>query len=185
MHIFSLNTRSIQNYFGFFLFFISIVGFSACSHSQNNDNMNNPYYSRTDTQHLNVTNEEWKEILSSDVYYVAREKGTERAFSGQYWDTESNGKYFCAVCGNYLFDSEGKFASTCGWPSFFEPARTDAMIYKDDFTHGMSRIEVMCGRCESHLGHIFEDGPPPTGKRFCINSMVINFEPFQILEPGK
>lgn len=135
------------------------------------------YYSRTDTTHLNVPNEEWKTILPQDVFRIAREKGTEWAFTGKYWNTEGRGTYYCAVCGNPLFKSDAKFASSCGWPGFFEAIRKDSVVYKEDFTHGMHRTEVLCGRCDSHLGHIFDDGPPPTNKRFCMNSAVLDFEP--------
>jgi len=135
----------------------------------------NPYYSRTDTSKLNVSNTEWKKILPDSIYQVARNKATEEAFTGKYWNASGLGTYFCAVCGNKLFRSDAKFASTCGWPSFYEPVRENSVIYKDDKSHGMERIEVLCGRCESHLGHIFDDGPPPTGNRFCMNSIVLDF----------
>ncbi|MDZ4748822.1 MAG: peptide-methionine (R)-S-oxide reductase MsrB [Saprospiraceae bacterium] len=142
---------------------------------KSDDHGQNPYYSRTDTTKLNVSDAEWKKILSEDVYYIAREKGTERAFTGKYWDFNGLGTYHCAVCGNALFKSDGKFASECGWPSFFEPIRTIAVTYHEDLTYNMERIEVNCGRCASHLGHIFDDGPPPTYKRFCMNSIVLEF----------
>ncbi|OJV55578.1 MAG: peptide-methionine (R)-S-oxide reductase [Bacteroidetes bacterium 43-16] len=137
----------------------------------------NPYYSRTDTTKLNVPNEEWKKILKPELYYVAREAGTERSFTGNMWEDETKGSYFCAVCGNPLFKSTAKFTSMCGWPSFFEPLSKDNMIYKEDYSHGMNRIEVECARCNSHLGHIFDDGPEPTGKRYCINAISVDFEP--------
>lgn len=137
----------------------------------------NPHYNRNSTEKLNVSNEEWKNILNPQVYAIAREQATERPFTGKYNDFTAIGKYYCAVCGNHLFDSDAKFASTCGWPSFFQAARPDAMIYLDDFSHGMYRIEVKCGKCNSHLGHIFDDGPAPTGKRYCMNSAVLDFEP--------
>ena len=127
----------------------------------------NPYYSRTDTTVLNVSDSVWKKILPDSVYAVAREKDTERAFTGKYWDFEGIGTYYCAVCGNALFRSDAKFASTCGWPSFFETLRKNGVIYQADTSYGMNRTEVLCGRCGSPLGHLFDDGPPPTGKRYC------------------
>ena len=142
-----------------------------------NDHKHNPYYSRTDTAHLQVSNAEWKKILPSEVYNIAREKGTEWAFSGKYWNTDAKGTYYCAVCGNPLFRSDAKFASSCGWPSFFETIHPTSVKYEQDNTHGMRRTEVLCGRCNSHLGHIFDDGPAPTGQRYCMNSAVLEFEP--------
>jgi peptide-methionine (R)-S-oxide reductase len=137
----------------------------------------NPYYSHTDTGKLRVSDEEWKKVLSPDVYYISRQKGTERAFTGKYWDFEGKGTYFCAACGNPLFKSDSKFASSCGWPSYYETLRPNSVNYIPDHTYGMDRIEVTCGRCDGHLGHIFDDGPPPTYKRFCMNSLVLDFEP--------
>ncbi|MCB9169853.1 MAG: peptide-methionine (R)-S-oxide reductase MsrB [Flavobacteriales bacterium] len=137
----------------------------------------NPYYSRTDTTILHVSDAEWKKVLPDSVYWIAREKGTERAFTGRYWDFEGLGTYYCAVCGNPLFRSDAKFGSSCGWPSFFEAIRPNSVRYQRDTSYGMDRTEVLCGRCGSHLGHVFDDGPPPTGKRFCMNSVVLEFEP--------
>lgn len=138
-----------------------------------------PYYSRTATGKLELPDSVWEKVLSPELYEVARHAATERAFTGKYWDFEGLGNYYCAACGNHLFRSDSKFSSGCGWPSFFEAARKDAVVYKADYSYGMIREEVLCGRCNSHLGHIFDDGPRPTGKRFCMNSVSLDFEPEQ------
>ena len=137
----------------------------------------NPYYSRTDTSVLNISDAEWKKVLPDSIYQVARNKGTERAFTGKYWDYEGLGTYYCIACGNKLFRSDGKFASSCGWPSFFETVSDKSVLYQPDNTYGMNRTEVLCKRCGGHLGHLFDDGPPPSYKRFCMNSIVLEFEP--------
>lgn len=173
------------------LFVIALLAIVSCKSGtkaasvKDGEPMNNPYYSRTDTTKLDVPDATWKKILPANVYAVAREADTEYAFTGKYWNFEGLGTYYCVVCGNKLFRSDEKFASSCGWPSFFETSRPDAVTYKDDSSHGMQRIEVNCGRCGSHLGHLFDDGPPPTGKRYCMNSIVLDFEPDASLHVGK
>jgi peptide-methionine (R)-S-oxide reductase len=137
----------------------------------------NPHFSRTDTAKITVPEDAWKKILSPEVYYIARQKGTERPWTSKFEDFKELGTYYCAVCGNALFKSNTKFDSGCGWPSFFEPLTKTSIIYLEDNTLGMKRTEVQCGRCESHLGHVFEDGPPPTGLRYCINGVVLDFVP--------
>lgn len=158
--------------------FIMLVCLTACGQAKSQSKSTpNPYYSRTDTQKLTVTNTEWKKILPDDLYAVSREGSTERAFTGKYWKTDEKGTYYCAVCGNMLFRSGAKFASSCGWPSFFETVRKNSVIYLNDSSLGMERTEVRCGRCDSHLGHIFDDGPAPTHKRYCMNSISLDFVP--------
>jgi len=120
--------------------------------------------------------EEWEQQLDSQAYYVLREAGTERAFSGKYWDNKKEGVYTCAGCGLPLFSSETKFRSGTGWPSFYEPIRAEHIIEKSDNSLGMTRVEILCARCNGHQGHVFRDGPEPTGLRYCINSVSLEFE---------
>lgn len=136
----------------------------------------NPSYSKTDTSKVNMSEEEWKKILSPEVYYIARQKGTERPWTSKFEKFNEVGTYYCAACGNALFKSDTKFDSGCGWPSFYEPISKSSIIYLEDKSHGMVRTEVQCGRCKSHLGHVFEDGPLPTGLRYCINGVILDFE---------
>jgi peptide-methionine (R)-S-oxide reductase len=123
------------------------------------------------------TDAEWRAELDPMQYQVARHAATERPFSGQYWDHWSDGKYNCVGCGTPLFDSATKFDAGCGWPSYNAPINSEVVERVRDTTHGMLRVEVRCNNCGSHLGHVFEDGPEPTGERFCINSAAIHFAP--------
>lgn len=161
-------------------------GLQQCSYSQSSPTSKtvtmeskkdtNPVYSRTDTSKINLSEEEWKKLLPSEVYYIARQKGTERPWTSKFEKFAEAGTYYCAACGNPLFKSNTKFDSGCGWPSFYEPISKTSIIYTPDNTHGMTRTETQCGRCKAHLGHVFEDGPPPTGLRYCINGVVLDFE---------
>ena len=123
------------------------------------------------------TDADWKASLTAEQYHVLREKGTERAFTGEYWDFHGEGAFVCAACGAQLFESGTKFDSGCGWPSFYQ-ALPGAVVFHEDSAHGMKRVEVTCANCEGHLGHIFPDAPKtPTGDRYCINSVSIKFVP--------
>jgi peptide-methionine (R)-S-oxide reductase len=137
---------------------------------------NNPVYSTTDSTKVKLTDEEWKKILPASVFRIARMKGTEMPGTSEFEHSAEIGTYYCGACGNPLFRSDTKFESGCGWPSFYEPISKTSVIYTPDNTHGMKRTEVQCGRCEAHLGHVFNDGPPPTGLRYCINGVVLDFE---------
>lgn len=125
------------------------------------------------SERITKTDAEWKAELSAEEYHVLREKGTERAFTGEYWETKEPGTYVCRACGNVLFDSTTKFDSHCGWPSFYD-AKEGSVEFHEDTTFGMRRVEVTCARCDGHLGHIFDDAPQtPTGQRYCINSVSV------------
>ena len=164
-----------------------------CTYSQNNkmtkneekmdsSKKNNPVYSNSDSGKVVLNDEEWKKILPSEVFAIARLKGTERPWTSKFESFKEVGTYYCAACGNALFKSDTKFDSGCGWPSFYEPISKGSIIYTPDNSHGMQRTEVQCGRCKAHLGHVFDDGPPPTGLRYCINGVILDFKKAQEAE---
>lgn len=188
------NSKSLFN----LLVMLPLFVLNACGQSSNKQNTTtktiamenviskpeNPYYSNTDTKKLNVSDAEWKKVLSPDLYAVAREADTERAFTGTMWNSETKGTYYCAACGYKLFKSNQKFTSSCGWPSFFEQDNKESITFKEDNSFGMKRVEANCGRCNSHLGHLFDDGPEPTGKRYCMNAISLDFVPDGVI-PNK
>ena len=184
--------KSIYN----FLVLSSLFMFTACGQKNNTTTKTiamenviskpeNPYYSNTDTSKLVLTDDQWKKVLPPDLYAVARQADTERAFTGTMWKSETKGTYYCAACGLKLFKSDQKFVSSCGWPSFFEQDNKNSITFKDDNSYGMRRIEALCGRCDSHLGHLFDDGPEPTGKRYCMNAVSLDFVPDAIANQNK
>lgn len=160
---------------------LAIVGisFSACAQQPENKINHKTSTTIMDTFEIKKSDEDWRKLLSPLQFNVLREKGTERAFTGEYDDLFEEGTYFCAACGTELFTSKTKYNSGCGWPAFYDPANNKNIVEKKDFSHGMVRTEVMCAKCGGHLGHVFADGPQPTGLRYCINSASLKFKAIQ------
>lgn len=138
--------------------------------------INKPHHD-SDVDRLTRSKEQWREALSPEQFAVTRLKHTERPFTGRYWDATEAGIYYCVCCGTPLFASDTKFDAGCGWPSYFEPINPEHVREEIDTSHGMVRTEVLCNVCDAHLGHVFPDGPPPTGLRYCMNSLSMRFEP--------
>lgn len=132
---------------------------------------------------MDRTEDEWRKVLTPEEFHVLRKKGTERAFTGEYWNTKTKGIYNCRGCGTPLFRSDAKYDSGCGWPSFFEPLEGARLEEVHDTSHGMVRTEVICKACGGHLGHVFHDGPKPTGLRYCINSVSVKLDPDEAKAP--
>ena len=170
-----------------FLSLILILAISACSSSNNQKigkdqtsadlvDESSPAIMVDDSVTTIIkSEEEWRSVLTAEEFRVLREAGTERAFQGDLWDNKRKGSYTCAACGLKLFDSTTKFRSGTGWPSFWTPANETCILEKEDLSYGWNRVEVLCSRCDGHLGHVFTDGPQPTGLRYCINSVSLNF----------
>jgi peptide-methionine (R)-S-oxide reductase len=156
-------------------FLVLVISLSACDGiSQNNSATPKP--KSTMINKVEKTDEEWKKILNPEQYEVLREKGTEAPYSGKYYLHKEKGTYVCAACGEELFKSDTKFDAGCGWPSFSDVIDSTRVVYTKDKSHGMIRTEITCAKCGGHLGHVFDDGPAPTGQRYCINSVSIEFK---------
>jgi len=152
------------------------VSLSACGQQSGSAVQSNTKTASMDTFEIKKTDDEWRKQLTPVQFNILREKGTERPYTGVYDKFYEEGTYSCAACGTELFTSKTKYNSGCGWPAFYEPSVDKNIVEKKDYSHGMVRIEVMCAKCGGHLGHVFEDGPQPTGLRYCINSGALKFE---------
>jgi len=163
------------------IFFCLILIFSgiAVISAQQQDEKKNPYYSETNKAKLNLSDAQWKKVLAPKAYNILREKGTEAPDTGPYVHNYKKGTYFCAACGNALFSSATKFDSHTGWPSFYQALSPNSVVKSKDNSLGMERDEISCARCGGHLGHVFDDGPAPTGLRYCMNGYALNFEPLK------
>jgi len=155
---------------------ILIIPFSLMACNGNSQNTN-PTNAMNNENKVVKTDEEWKKVLSPEQFHVLREKGTERPYTGKYYLSTEKGVYVCAACGAELFRSDKKFDAGCGWPSFSDVVDSSKVVYTKDYSAGMVRTEITCARCGGHLGHVFDDGPTPTGLRYCINSLSINLKP--------
>jgi peptide-methionine (R)-S-oxide reductase len=162
--------KTINTFFtGLILLSITVTACSQNPPQQSSEKMD-PVFS------IKKTDEEWKKDLTPEQFQVLRLKGTERPFTGKFEDHWDSGMYVCAACGNELFSSDSKFDAGCGWPSFYEALDKTKIIEKQDYTHGMVRTEILCAKCGGHLGHVFDDGPKPTGLRYCVNSVSLDFK---------
>jgi peptide-methionine (R)-S-oxide reductase len=156
--------------------FISLLILFSCNTGRKNENLSKDLNIQKIDTMIHTTAEEWKDELTPEQYYVMIEKGTERPFTGEYWNTFTEGTYKCAACGYELFDSETKFDAHCGWPSFYDSIDKSHIKTAEDYKLGYKRTEIMCARCGAHLGHVFDDGPNPTGQRYCVNSISVKLD---------
>ncbi len=172
---FDSKTRKMRmNYMN--LCILALIGFSISACAQLSNKNTNTTIATMDTFEIKKTDDEWRKQLSPVQFNILREKGTERPYTGEYDKFYEEGTYYCAACGAELFTSKSKYNSGCGWPAFYEPSVDKNIVEKKDISHGMVRIEVLCAKCGGHLGHVFNDGPKPTGLRYCINSGSLRFE---------